>query len=152
MSPPTRRRSPVRRRGARNDPRVVAAVSLGGALGAPARYGVARLVDITPGTFPWETFWINVSGSFAVGFVLVVVLESFPPTRYIRPFVATGFLGAYTTYSTFVVETDLLIKNRHWSIALSYLAASLATGLSAVWIGMVLARAVPKFRSNRHAT
>lgn len=148
-APVTHRRT---RRGGRHDPRVLAAVSLGGALGAPARYGIAQLVYITPGTFPWGTFWINVSGSFAVGFVLILVLERFPPTRYIRPFVATGFLGAYTTYSTLAVETDLLIKNGHWPIALAYAAASLTTGLVAAWVGMVLARAVPIFRSNRHAT
>ncbi|MGH9011835.1 MAG: fluoride efflux transporter CrcB [Acidimicrobiia bacterium] len=147
--PPARRGA---RRGGRNDPRVLAAVSLGGALGAPARYGIAQLIDITPGTFPWGTFWINVSGSLAVGFVLVLVLERFPPTRYIRPFVATGFLGAYTTYSTFAVETDLLIKNGHWAVALAYAAASFAAGFLAVWAGIVLARAVPSFRSDRHAT
>ena len=145
-------RRPVARRRARNDPRVLAAVSLGGALGAPARYGIAQLVDITPGTFPWGTFWINVSGSFAVGFVLILVLERFPPSRYIRPFVATGFLGAYTTYSTFAVETDLLMKNGHWAIALSYVAASFGAGFLAVWAGMALGRAIPPFRRNRHAT
>ena len=143
---------PTAHRGRHRDPGVLAAVSLGGALGAPARYGIAQLVYITPGTFPWGTFWINLSGSFAVGFVLILVLERFPPTRYIRPFVATGFLGAYTTYSTFAVETDLLIKNGHWAIALSYVTASITAGFLAVWAGMVLARAVPRFRSNRHAT
>lgn len=145
-------RRPVRRRRARNDPRVLAAVGLGGALGAPARYGIAQLVYITPGTFPWGTFWINVSGSFAIGFVLILMLERFPPSRYIRPFVATGFLGAYTTYSTFAVETDLLLKNGHWAIALFYIAASFAAGFLAVWAGMVLARVVSTFRSKRHAT
>jgi fluoride exporter len=130
----------------RHDPRVLAAVSLGGALGAPARYAIAQAVDITPGTFPWGTFWINVSGSFSLGFILALVLERFPPTRYIRPFVATGFLGAYTTYSTFAVEGVLLTKNGHWAIALAYTTASIAVGLGAVWSGMLLARAVPSSR------
>jgi len=140
------------RRPGRNDPRVLAAVSLGGALGAPARYGIAQVVYITPGTFPWGTFWINISGSFALGFILVLLLERFPPSRYIRPFVATGFLGAYTTYSTVAVESDLLVKNGHWAVAAAYTAGSFAAGFLAVWAGLVLARALPSFRSDRHAT
>ena len=140
------------RRGGRRDPRILAAIGLGGALGAPARYGISRLVSITPGTFPWGTFWINISGSFALGVVLVLVLERFPPTRYIRPFIATGFLGAYTTYSTFAVETVLLTKNGHWAIALAYVGASYATGFLAVWGGMAAVRAVPGSQRGHHAT
>lgn len=127
----------------RADPWVLAAVALGGALGTPARYGMAQLIDTAPDSFPWATFWTNVSGSFALGFLLGIVLERFPPTRYLRPFIATGFLGAYTTYSTFAVETDLLIKNGHVLTALAYMAASLVAGLVAVWSGMWAARAVP---------
>ncbi len=127
----------------RTERRTVPAIALGGAFGAPARYGVAQLVHVAPHTFPWATFWTNVSGSFALGLVLALVLERYPPTRYVRPFVATGFLGAYTTYSTFAVETDLLVKDGHAGIALSYVAASLAAGLVAVWAGLVAARIAP---------
>ena len=116
------------------------AVGLGGALGAPARYGIAQLVDITPGTFPWGTFWINVSGSFALGFLVVVLSERLRPTRYLRPLLVIGFLGAYTTYSTFAVEVDLLVKNGHWPIALAYAAVSFPAGWLAVWAGMSVAR------------
>jgi fluoride exporter len=119
---------------------VLAAIALGGALGAPARYGVAQLVHVAPGGFPWATFWTNVSGSLALGVVLAAVLERFPPTRYVRPFVATGFLGAYTTYSTFAVETDLLVKDGHAGTALAYVAASLVAGFVAVWAGVVAVR------------
>ena len=122
---------------------VLAAIALGGALGAPARYAVAQLVHVAPGTFPWATFWTNVSGSFALGVVLALVLQRFPPTRYLRPFLATGFLGAYTTYSTFAVETDLLVKDGHAAIGMAYVAASVIGGLIAVWAGIVAARAVP---------
>lgn len=123
-----------------NDWRVLVAVGIGGALGAPARYGIAQAVDITPGTFPWGTFWINVSGSFALGFIVALLLRRFPASRYVRPFVGTGFLGAFTTYSTFAVETDLLVRNGHWPVALAYAAASLTAGLLAAWVGMRLAR------------
>jgi fluoride exporter len=135
-------------RGARRqrDPRVIAAVALGGALGAPARYGISLAVHVTPGTFPWGTFWTNVSGSFALGFFLALVLERFPPTRYLRPFVATGFLGAYTSYSTFAVETDLLVRNGHLSVAFVYVLASFGAGLTAAWVGALLTRAAPRLR------
>jgi len=127
----------------RAEPSVLAAIALGGALGAPARYGMAQLIHVAANTFPWATFWTNISGSFALGLILVLTLERFPPTRYLRPFVATGFLGAYTTYSTFAVETDLLIKDGHAFIGVAYAAASLVGGLLAVWVGMGAARLVP---------
>jgi CrcB protein len=116
------------------------AVGVGGAVGALARYGIAQLVDITPGTFPWGTFWINVSGSFALGVLLIVLSERLRPTRYLRPLLATGFLGAYTTYSTFAVEVDLLVKNGHWPIALAYAVTSFTAGWLAVGAGMAVAR------------
>jgi fluoride exporter len=129
--------------GRRAEPSVLAAIALGGALGAPARHGLAQLVHVAPGSFPWATFATNITGSFALGLVLALVLERFPPTRYLRPFVATGFLGAYTTYSTFAVETDLLIKDGHAAIALAYAAASLLVGFIAVWAGIWAARTLP---------
>ena len=122
---------------------VLVAVALGAAAGAPARYGLAQVIHVAPGTFPWATFATNISGSFALGLLLALILERFPPTVYLRPFVATGFLGAFTTYSTFAVETDLLVKQGHAAVALAYAAASLVTGFVAVWAGIWAARAVP---------
>ena len=130
------------------EPSVLGAIALGGALGAPARYGVAQLIHAAPGTFPWATFWTNITGSFALGLVLALLLERFPPTRYLRPFVATGFLGAYTTYSAFAVETDLLIKDGHATIGIVYTGASLLAGLVAVWLGISATRVFP--RAARH--
>jgi len=138
-----------RHRSRRAEPGVLGAVALGGALGAPARYGIAQLVDVTPGTFPWGTFWTNSTGSFALGFLFVLLLERFPPSRYLRPFIATGFLGAFTTYSTFAMETDLLVKNGHVGVALAYAAGSLVTGFAAIWAGVVLARVAPITRRGR---
>ena len=88
------------------------AIAIGGALGAPARYGIAQLIPVTPGTFPWATFWTNLSGAFVLGFFLTVVIERFPPTRFVRPFFGIGFLGAYTTFSTLAVETAKLGARR----------------------------------------
>lgn len=123
-------------------PAALAAVAAGGALGAPARYGIALAVTITPGTFPWGTFWINISGSFALGVVLAVILHRCPADRFVRPFLATGFLGAFTTYSTFAVETDLLVRNGHGAVALAYVAASVAGGLAAAGAGLAAGRAL----------
>ena len=134
---------PAGRTARRAEPSVLAAIALGGALGAPARYGLAQLVHVAPGSFPWATFATNVTGSFALGLVLALVLERFPPTRYLRPFVATGFLGAYTTYSTFAVETDLLIKDGSAVVGIVYAAASLLAGFAAVWAGIWAARTLP---------
>ena len=122
---------------------VITVIALGGALGAPARYGVAQLIHVANGSFPWAAFWTNITGSFALGLVLVLILERFPPTFYVRPFVATGFLGAYTTYSTFTVETDLLVRNGHAGIGIAYAVASLVAGFVAVWAGMLVARVIP---------
>jgi CrcB protein len=128
---------------ARTRPGVLAAVATGGALGAPARYGLAQVVHVAPGSFPWATFWTNVSGSLVLGFVLVLIAERWPASQYLRPFVATGFLGAYTTFSTFAVETDVLLKDGHLVTAMAYLVASLVAGLAAVWLGMAAAHRVP---------
>ncbi|MGD0381691.1 MAG: fluoride efflux transporter CrcB [Acidimicrobiales bacterium] len=122
---------------------VLFAIALGAVLGAPARYGIAQLIHVPAGSFPWATFVTNVTGSFVLGLFMALILERFPPTRYLRPFVATGFLGAYTTYSTFAVETDLLVKQGHVAVALAYAAASLLAGFIAVWAGIWMARTVP---------
>lgn len=124
----------------RLQPTVLAAIALGGAFGAPARYGVAQLIHSSAYGFPWATFVTNVSGSFALGLVVALVFDRFPPTRYLRPFVVTGFLGSYTTYSTFAVETDLLFKKGHVANALTYAVASVLMGVLAVWVGFRLAR------------
>ncbi|MGI9120506.1 MAG: fluoride efflux transporter CrcB [Acidimicrobiales bacterium] len=127
----------------RAEPTVLGAIALGGALGASARYGVAQLIHVSPDGFPWATFWTNISGSFALGLILALVLERFPPSRYLRPFVATGFLGAYTTYSTFAVETILLVMDGRPGLALAYAAASLVGGFAAAWAGIWAARVPP---------
>ncbi|HZQ27723.1 MAG TPA: fluoride efflux transporter CrcB [Acidimicrobiales bacterium] len=130
----------ARRRTSRAQLDVLAAVAAGGALGAPARYAVAQVVHVAKGGFPWATFWTNVSGSFALGFLLVLVIERFPPTRYVRPFFATGFLGAFTTFSTFTVEVDLLVKDGHAVAGVVYALTSVVAGLVAAWAGILLAR------------
>jgi CrcB protein len=126
---------------------VLAAIAIGGALGAPARYGIAQLIPVTPGTFPWATFWTNLSGAFVLGFFLTFVIERFPPTRFVRPFFGIGFLGAYTTFSTMAVETARLVKDGHVALGIGYTLVSIATGLLVAYLGMVSARSLPGRRT-----
>jgi CrcB protein len=77
-----------------------------------------------------------------LGLVIAVLVARYPMSRHLRPFLATGFLGAYTTYSTFAVETDLLVKNGHLAVALAYVAASVVVGLAAVRFGLNAGRSL----------
>lgn len=122
---------------------MLAAISVGGMFGATARYGVAKAIHDVPGAFPWATFWTNVSGAFLLGFILVLMVERFPPSRYLRPFVATGFLGAYTTMSTFQVETVTLFKDGHPVTGIVYALGTLIAGLIAAYAGFVAGRIAP---------
>lgn len=120
--------------------RAVAAVALGGALGAPARYAVTELVHVAPETFPWATFWINVSGSLLLGCLLALIVDGRLTSAYGRPFLASGMLGAFTTFSTLAIEVDLLVRAGHAGIAASYAASSVVAGVAAAHGGMMLAR------------
>lgn len=122
---------------------VILAIAAGGALGAPARYEVAQLITVAPGGFPWATFWTNLSGALVLGFFLTLVIERLPPTRFLRPFFAVGFLGSYTTFSTLAVETALLVKDGHVALGIGYTLSSVGAGLALAYLGIVLARLLP---------
>ena len=132
---PAPARSPLSAR-----PLVWVAISIGGILGTLARYGLSRAIHVAPGTFPWSTLTVNITGSFVLGVLLTLVIERWPPTQFVRPFAAIGFLGSYTTFSTWMVEANVLIKDGYAGIAVAYLAASLVVGLAAVGAGILVAR------------
>jgi CrcB protein len=121
---------------------VVAAVATGGMLGATARYGVARAIATRTDGFPWATLLTNLSGAFVLGGLLVVAIERLPPSRYVRPFAATGVLGGYTTFSTFSVDATLLAKDGRAGLAVAYIVFTLAGGLLAAALGVAAGRAV----------
>lgn len=137
---------PLERSRRRAQPDVLAVISLGGMLGASARYGITRWIPTPHDRFPWATFSANLTGSFVLGLFLVLVLERFPPTRYLRPFVATGIIGAFTTMSTYQVETALLIKDGHAATGLLYALGSLFAGLALAYAGILAGR----LTSTRH--
>jgi fluoride exporter len=121
---------------------IVGSLAVGGSVGAVARYAISLALPTVTGRFPCGTFVINISGSFVLGFLLIVLIEQFPMGRLARPVIGTGVIGAYTTFSTFMVEAVLLVRAGDPGIALAYLAASLALGLVAVFVGMLGARVV----------
>jgi CrcB protein len=123
---------------------VLLAIAIGGALGAPLRYEISQAVHITPGSFPWATFWINLSGAFVLGAFLTIIATHFTSSRYLRVFFATGFLGAYTTFSTMAVETATLIHGGYAGLGFFYLATSMTLGLVAAYAGVWIARRIPR--------
>ena len=125
------------------------AIAAGGAIGSPLRYLVSEHLAADPGAFPRATFLVNISGSFVLGFVIVVILERARPTRYLRPFLATGVLGAYTTFSTLAVEAVLLVREHNITGAMVYVVCTIGFGLLAVWLGMTLAHLVSFPRHDR---
>lgn len=122
--------------------RVLAVISIGGALGALARYGVALALPTPPGGFPWSTFIINVTGCALIGVLMVLVTDVFTGRPLLRPFIGVGVLGGYTTFSTYANEIRALLRPGSLPIAFAYLAGTLVCALLAVLVGMVAARAL----------
>ena len=120
---------------------VLLVISAGGALGSAARWGVGELVPWSGDGFPWATFVENVSGGFALGVLMVLLLDVWPPRRYLRPFLGVGLLGGFTTFSTYMLETRDLLDGGEAALAMAYLTGSLVVGLIAVWLGITSARA-----------
>jgi CrcB protein len=115
-------------------------ISLGGILGANARYLVSLYVAERFGTaFPYGTFLINVTGSVAIGFFLTLASERLPIDPLWRLFFATGFLGAYTTFSAYTYEAALLLRAGEYGSALVYLVGSVVVGMLGVFAGILAA-------------
>lgn len=118
-------------------------VGIGGFLGAIGRYMVGSFVgQSTSAAFPLGTLLINVSGSFLLGFLYEVGTERFAVSPEFRTFAAVGFLGAYTTFSTFSLETVKLIQDGSGLAALANVAANVGFGLVAVAAGVILGKLV----------
>jgi fluoride exporter len=122
-------------------------VGIGGFLGAISRYLLGLVVAHAVGTnWPYGTFVINVTGCFAVSFYLTLATERLSLREGWRLFFPVGFVGAYTTFSTYEYETLKLIERGAWGSALAYVALSTLVGFAAVVAAASLARRV---RTNR---
>ncbi len=118
----------------------ILSVAIGGACGATLRY----LINFLPvqnlfGRFPFHTFFINITGSFLIGFLLIVFNDKWAAYENLRIAVMIGFLGAFTTFSTFELEIWQLIEENQYSTAFAYLSASILLGfggvLAGIWLG-----------------
>ncbi len=119
------------------------AIGVAGALGAVLRYWLDGLVSrAAPGAFPWGTFVVNVSGCFAIGLLSAVLTGKFLPHPVLRTAILVGFVGAYTTFSTFTYETLQLGRGGAVGIALANVGASVVAGFGAVWLGTVIGGAL----------
>ncbi len=122
-------------------------VGVGGALGAVARYWTTEWMRGLAGdALPWGTLAVNVAGAFALGF-LMVWLQSVAPSSQARQFIAIGFLGSFTTFSTFSYEVVELTRTGELLRAGGYAAGSVVTGVAAVLLGAYLAGALLQARS-----
>ena len=122
---------------------VAVAVALGGAAGALARYAADRLIEhhfLT--VFPWSTFAINVSGCLVAGVVVAALVDRHHAPGWLRAGLVVGFLGAYTTFSTFAQETHDLLAGDHVLLGLANAALSVSIGIAAVVAGAAVGRAL----------
>jgi CrcB protein len=117
---------------------VVAAVALGGALGSAARWAVAEAMPHASRELPWATLLTNVVGCALIGVLMVLVAERWRDQRLVRPFLGTGILGGFTTFSTYVVDIRTLVATGHAAVATVYLLGTLVAGLLAVVLGLRL--------------
>ena len=118
-------------------------IALGGACGALARYWLYVLVHGTaPVKFPWATLAVNCLGSFAIGIAYVLIVERGAVHPDWRSVAMIGFLGAFTTFSTFSLEALALVEAGQMATAAAYVALSVTACLLAVWSGMTLVRLV----------
>lgn len=137
VTPPAHLRPAYRR------PGLLGLVVLGGAAGTTLRWELGRAYPVAAGAFPWTTFWVNVTGSLLLGLLLESLARSGADAgwrRALRVGLGTGVMGGYTTYSTFMVESDLLVRGGHAALAAVYVAGSVTAGVAAALAGILAAR------------
>jgi CrcB protein len=122
-------------------PRPVAllAVAVGGAVGGTTRYEIVAHSHRAAGAFPFAIFVINVAGAFVLGAIVAIASARGPRGTTLRLLVATGFCGGLTTFSTWMLDADSLVRDGHAALAIASIAVSLIAGLAALvagsWLG-----------------
>jgi CrcB protein len=119
-------------------------IAVGGAAGAVSRYLLQGWVDtLAGGRFPWGTFVINISGSFALGVLFALAIDRALLSPEVRIPLMVGFISAYTTFSTLMLESWRLVEAGDLVLALGNLVGSVVVGMVAVVAGLALGRALP---------
>lgn len=121
-----------------------AAAALGGALGALGRWGVGEALPSDPGGWPWATLLVNLTGCAVLGVLLGLLLPRYPDSPWLRPFLATGVLGGYTTFSAFALDTVALGEAGRPGVAAAYVLASVAGGVAASALGLLAGRTLAR--------
>ena len=121
----------------------LAAIFLGGAAGALGRVGLTQLFPTAAHSWPWAVFAINLTGAFLLGY-LIRHVEWHGAHRLLRPLLGPGFCGAFTTFSTLQLELLDMVRAGHGGLALGYAAASVLGGLTAVELGALTVRRIPR--------
>jgi fluoride exporter len=126
----------------RRNMKSVISVMIGGALGAALRYGVARVLPISSGGWPWATFVANVAGGLAMGVLAAWVLRQGEAAEPMRLFLGVGLLGGFTTFSAFSLEMAMMVERGQVTLAFGYAVASVVLALAALFAGLSIARGV----------
>jgi fluoride exporter len=123
--------------------RIPLAIALGAVPGALIRYYITRwCLQWLGAGFPYGTFIINLSGALVMGFFATLTLERTIASTELRAFVAIGFLGAYTTFSTYALDTTTLLHSGQWGKSLIYWSTSAILGVICIEAGSALARKI----------
>jgi CrcB protein len=126
-----------------SSPQLWLAVGAGGALGAMARHGVGAVsLRLLGPNFPWATLTVNVIGSVAMGLFIAWLVSKEPHSSVMRAFVATGVLGAFTTFSTFALDAVTLYRDKSLTIAGAYVAASVILSIAGLFAGLAAGKAL----------
>jgi CrcB protein len=121
---------------------IAVGIAVFGALGALARYGVDGISRQRLGAgFPWGTFTVNVVGSLAIGLVFALLLGRADVPDWLKMAITTGFLGGFTTFSAFSLQTHRLLAEGAYGLAVAYVIGSVTAGLAAVALGVLIGRA-----------
>lgn len=119
---------------------VLAVVALGGVIGASLRYGVDVRWPVATGSFPWATLGINLLGSLLLPIVVVLAVDVWPRRRLLRPALATGVIGGFTTFSTFAVDEEQLLRADHWLTLCLYVLATVIGCTAVAQVALRVAR------------
>lgn len=119
-----------------------AVIFIGGAAGGSLRFVLGEAFPDTARAVPWTTFTINIAGAYVLAVLLVLATEALLPHPLLRPALGTGVLGAFTTFSTFVVAADRMLLVERWPTAAGYVLGSTLVGLVAAGLGLLTGRVV----------